>query len=435
MPAFEPEAYSPPLREIKPHLDFYYGRDLDLAPDAFWAKIGKDWTEEIEKFIGTDNKDVQATATRLAPTNSADRLKKLYEFVQSLRNTSFEREKNAQEAKRDKTKDNKNADDVLKHGYGDHSELNQLFAALAQAAGFDAHCAWISGRDQYFFKKEMVDSHQLDAEVVLVKVDGHDQWFDPGTPFTPFGMLRWPRTGVSGLLMQKGKNDFIKTPEPASKDAVTHRVINLKQTDAGFKAEITITYNGYESLENRLEALNADDAHVRQTYEESMKAHLPAGSTVKVTRIDSAKGIEQPFAVTYEATLPDFTSAVGSRRLTPLAILEMSSPNPFQHETRKYPVYFSFPYQEIDEITFELPSGNDVEKMPDNRKVSTPLGSYSTTWSQQGNKLTLIRTLDVPQYYISPASYPILRQLFSQVAGGDRDTVVLRTATASGTHP
>ena len=39
---------------------------------------------------------------------------------------------------------------------------------------------------------------KLDANVVLVKSNGKDLYFDPGAEFTPFGLLTWSRNGSRG---------------------------------------------------------------------------------------------------------------------------------------------------------------------------------------------------------------------------------------------
>jgi hypothetical protein len=36
-----------------------------------------------------------------------------------------------------------------------------------------------------------MDNHKLNANVVLVKLNGQDLYLDPGAAFTPFGMLTW----------------------------------------------------------------------------------------------------------------------------------------------------------------------------------------------------------------------------------------------------
>jgi hypothetical protein len=44
---------------------------------------------------------------------------------------------------------------------------------------------------------------EVDAPVVPVKLNGKYLFFDPGTPFTPMGLLPWQRTGVQCLQLDK----------------------------------------------------------------------------------------------------------------------------------------------------------------------------------------------------------------------------------------
>ena len=45
------------------------------------------------------------------------------------------------------------------------------------------------GPQQLFFSAQMMDRAKLDANVVLVKLNGKDIYCDPGAAFTPFGFL------------------------------------------------------------------------------------------------------------------------------------------------------------------------------------------------------------------------------------------------------
>src|SRR5216683_6237221 len=90
-----------------------------------------------------------------------------------------------------------------------------LFLALVRATSLEAYPCLVSGRSEYFFHKERVDGRELDANVVLVKVNGKEEFFDPGAAFTPFGMLPWTETGVAGLKLDKDGGSWIQTPLPA----------------------------------------------------------------------------------------------------------------------------------------------------------------------------------------------------------------------------
>ena len=62
---------------------------------------------------------------------------------------------------------------------------------------------WVSDRSNYFFVPQIMDGSRLNANVVSVKLDGKEMFFDPGSEFTAFGMLPWVETGVNGLKLDK----------------------------------------------------------------------------------------------------------------------------------------------------------------------------------------------------------------------------------------
>ena len=44
-----------------------------------------------------------------------------------------------------------------------------------------------------------MQSGRLDANLVLIKLNGKNIFCDPGAAFTPFGLLPWTETGIAGL--------------------------------------------------------------------------------------------------------------------------------------------------------------------------------------------------------------------------------------------
>ena len=153
--------------------------------------------------------------------------------MQQLRNLTFVEEKTAQEEKRDKDKWPKNVEEVWKLQYGSSVQLNRLFLALARAAGIEASDVWVPDRSSYFFNPKLTDGSRLDADVILVKVNGQDLYLDPGTPFISFGMLPWSETGVSGYKIDKDGGSWVKTTLPKSSQSLTERKAKFTLTDTG----------------------------------------------------------------------------------------------------------------------------------------------------------------------------------------------------------
>jgi hypothetical protein len=270
-----------------------------------------------------------------------------------------------QEAKRAKMKDVNNAEDVLKHGYGYHRDLNRLYAALVRASGIDANMLRVSQRDEVFFRKDLFDRNQLDAEVVVANADGKQYFLDPGTPMCPFNVLPWKLTGVQAMMPTKDGGTFVITPNLHSDGAVTRRTADLKFDESGFRGTVRVSYALQDALGWRLSEFTADEAQLKTDLEDDMKKALPPGSKVKLTSIENAKDENQPLIVNYEVDLPFIGSTVGTRMLLPLEIFQSNNRNPFIHEQRTFPIYFDYPFQEIDEVNLEMPKGFRVENLPE----------------------------------------------------------------------
>jgi hypothetical protein len=435
IPAFDEEQYAPPEKELKPRLDFFYREEgLPATGDEFWKNVAKKEYGDAESFIGRRGGIASAFNSLVAPNDTAEaKLRKIYAKVQSLRNTTYERDKTAQEEKRDKSKTNKNSEDVLNRGYGDSSDMAGLLVALARAAGFESYMVKVSERDQTFFDKGIINARQLDAYAAYVKADGKDYWLDPGTPFCPFGMLPWRKTGVQGILLNtKDRANFVRTPNPASKDAIIRRVANLKFADGMFKGEIQLDFSGQEALYRRINAKREDEQSVIQDLENDLKSMLPGGSTLKLKKIEGLTDDRERLKVTYDAEVPNPPSQAGSRFLMPTSIFEHEV-SPLRHEKRKYPVYFKYPYQVLDAVGLTLPPEYRIEAVPDKKHEESDYGYFDINWTKKGEQTIVMRRGFALHGILYPLDvYPQLRDFYSKVGNADEENIVLRVAEVAG---
>ncbi|MCU1284301.1 MAG: hypothetical protein JWO13_651 [Acidobacteriales bacterium] len=427
IPAFEEERNAPPEAELKPRVEFFYSLKNVEAADQYWKRIGKERWEYAESFIGHRGGIQQAASQIVSPTDNAEtKLRKLYTRVQQLRNLSYERDKTEQEEKRDKLKDSNNAEDVLKRGYGYHNELNRLFVALARAVGIDAGVVKVGQRDEVFFQKGVLDERQLTGEIVQAKAEGKEWFLDPGVQMCPFGLLPWQNTGVKAIQLAKDGGTFITTPQPQSTGAVLRRQAKLKFDEAGLKGQVLVEFREQLALLRRLSALNEDAEEQKKELEDEVKAWLPGGSTVKLAKIENAKNEDLPLSVQFDVELPSMGSNVGSRILLPISVFQSNSDNAFKHETRVHPVYFKFPFQELDEVFVEIPEGLKVETLPNAEKQQTDFGYFDSVWQQSGNTIVVQRRFAILGLLFRKDFYPALRAFYEKVNTVDQESVVLR---------
>ena len=435
VPAFEEERFAPPEKELKPRLDFFYREEgLPATGEQFWKDVQKKEYGDAESFIGHRGGIATAAQSLVAASDTPEqKLRKLYAKVQSLRNTSYEHEKTEQEQKRDRSKDNKNSEDVLNRGYGDRTDMTRVFVALVRAAGFESYAVKVSERDETFFDKGIINARQLDAYAAYVKADGKEYWLDPGTPFCPFGMLPWRKTGVQGILLNtKDKANFIRTPNPSSKDAIIRRIANLKFADGMFKGEIQLIFSGQEALFRRITAKREDQASVTQDLENDLRRMLPGGSNLKLKKIEGLNDDRERLTVVYDAEVPNPPAQAGSRYLLPTSIFEHEA-SPFRHESRKYPVYYVYPYQVLDAVGLVLPREFKIEAIPDKKHEESDLGYFDINWEKRSDQTIVMRRGFAVHGILYPLdTYPNLRDFYSKVGSGDEENVVLRVNQVAG---
>src|SRR5882724_1860379 len=110
------EEFMLPEDELRGHVEFIYTNE-EHPSDAkqYWDRVAKERTQTQESYVGKRGSIRDLTSKLVAPNDSPDsKLRKLYARAQQVHNLDADRERTAQEAKRDKTKDNNNVDDVLK---------------------------------------------------------------------------------------------------------------------------------------------------------------------------------------------------------------------------------------------------------------------------------------------------------------------------------
>jgi hypothetical protein len=361
------------------------------------------------------------------------KLRKIYARVQQVRNLSFEKDKTEQEEKRENLRDNKSAEDVLRNGYGHRSEINRLFVAMARSVGLDAVSVRVASRDDIFFAKNVLDSGQLDTEVAAVTMDGGEaKYFDPGTPFAPFGLLSWEKTGVAGMrIAKKTGGTFVQTPDMPPTLAVMERKAALRLDPDAVRGTATLTFRGQEALRRRLAGRNEDEAANRKTIEDEVKKWFPDGSTVKVTKLTNLRGTEEPLIAEVDLDLPNLGSVVGSRAIVPLAIFSTAQKNPFAAERRKNPVYFENEFQTEDEVTLQIPEGYAIESLPKNIDERHGAVGFQTWWAQKDNAVTFKRKLYLGTVFIDVPNYRIIRAFFSRLGTADQESLVLKKAVKS----
>jgi hypothetical protein len=434
VPAYVEEEYSLPEDEVRAIVDFIYTDNRETDPASFWKSEGKKMNGTVENFVGRHKEIAQAAAEIAPPSDPPEvRLQKLYAKVQSLRNTDFEVEKTEQEKKREKAKEADNIVDVWKTGAVTGLQLTWLYLGLVRAAGFQAFPVALGHRDSYFFFPQAMNSKLLTDGIVLVKVNGADRFFDPGTAFAPFGMLPWYETAVKGLRLDKDGGTWIDTPLPDSSESRSIRKAVLKlDTHGTLSGTLTFTFTGLQALGMRIGERNEDDAQRKTYLEKFAQSSVPVGTEVELTNKPDWSGSSRELVADFNLKVPGWASGAGRNALLPVGLFSNWEKHMFEHSDRSTMVYFHYPYQTADDVTIELPAGWRVSSVPAAEKRDAGMLACENVVEDKGGSLHLTRRVSVNGIYVDSKNYPVLRAFFQIVKNADEQQIIVQPAAPGG---
>jgi len=374
----------------------------------------------------------QAVAETVSPNDSQDtKLRKLYARCQQIRNLSYENSKTAEEFKRT-LKPIQSVEDIYKNGYGYGAQITWLFLGMARAAGFDAHPVIVSERSEYFFNPHRMNSAELNSNVVLVKLNGKNLFLDPGSAFTPYGLLPWQESGVDGRMLDKDGGSWVQTDMVPSAASKIQRRAELKLSEAGtLQGKVIVSFTGLEALTKRSEQRNEDDTARKTFLEDQLKEYIPAASEVELTNNPDWKNSEAPLVAEYDVKVDGWVAAAGRRAILPVGLFSVAEKHTFEHTDRVQPVYFQFYYSKEDDINIELPAGWQVTTMPKAEDKDAKAAQYTLKIDKDKNAVHISRTLRSDLFMVPRDTYPALRQFFQLVRSCDDEQIVLQPGSSA----
>src|SRR5258708_3124352 len=109
-------------------------------------------------------------------TDPNEKLRRLYDYCQSKIKNVFYSSSGLSADERQKFKTNKSPAETLKKGRGTGTNMDNLFAALATAAGFEAHLARSGNRERIFLDRSFPDPYFLNRGVSFIAVQVGESW-------------------------------------------------------------------------------------------------------------------------------------------------------------------------------------------------------------------------------------------------------------------
>ncbi|PYV15245.1 MAG: hypothetical protein DMG21_15600 [Acidobacteria bacterium] len=437
VPGFKAEDYIPPEESLKGRVEFYYifKEAPKNAKDTkwYWQDLADKRAKDVEQFIGKDKSFTKAVDFVGEDSDSPEvKLRRIYTRVQQIRNLSYEPEKTEKEEKRQKIAENNSASEVVKHGFGWGNEINEVFVGMARAAGFDAAMVYVAPRNARFFNPSLLDWSQLSAEIVVVHLNGKDRYFDPASKFCPYGLIPWEEDTTTGFRLDKDGAAEVKVPPGASSDTVISRkgTVELNE-EGGAKGSFELSFTGQDALERRRANRDRDEAGRRKALEDELKQSSPSGTTVEVGDMTGWDKPDEPLKVRYTVETEGTMQLGVNRLLFPAVPFPGEVKYFFQSASRSLPVYITYPYEELDDLTLALPKSMRVESVPSAKNNQTGFGDYSLSIENHGTSVHILRHFTMQEGLVPAQYYPQLRGFLATVRQADETRLVFRSDSSA----
>jgi uncharacterized protein DUF3857/transglutaminase superfamily protein len=442
MPAVREEARMPPEDQVKTWmLVFYAAGDRRPDPQRYWIDYAKEYYERSKSLI-KPNDDVKKMAATLTVEAKSDdeKLARLFEFCRNKIKNVGNDASGATEEERAKARDNKSPADTLKRGLGFGIDVDLLFAALANASGLDARIVLAPNRGDLFFDKTTPNSYFLDPQNIAVNVDGTWKFFDPGLNYVPFGMLRWQEEGEQALITDPKQPVWVETPMSAPDKSKVTRVAKLKLLDDGtLEGDVRVEYSGHFAMERKEEIDEKSDTEREQDLKDEIKEQMSAAEITAI-KIENVTDHVKPLVCAYHVKVPGYAQRTGKRLFLQPAFFQHGVEPLFATTSRKYEIYFHYPWSEDDRIDIDLPAGYSL----DNADSPAPFGSgqiseYKPSLAITSDDKTLVykRTFFFGgggNLLFPVQSYPQLKAYFDQLHQQDNHTIALRQGAATSSN-
>lgn len=434
MPAFHEEPSMPPEDNVRSWAMVKYYNILSLL--LGYPMLASQVYNGFQPYMKVD-KEIKAKAAEITAgaTTDDEKLAKIFDFVRTnIKNTQDENS-GFTEDQIEKLKENKKPSDTLKRGVGPGIDINLLFAALANAAGLEARVALLPDRGQRLFERDVQIPGALRPSNIAVRSGTSWKFFDPGLQYITPGMLRWQEEGVDALIADE-RPIWTRTPLSPPEKSKEKRTAKLKLDEDGtLEGDVTVEYTGHLAVERK--RLNDEDslAQREENLKEMVKSRLSSAELTDIV-IENATDPVKPFVYRYHVRIPAYAQRTGKRLFFQPGYFHKGVEPMFSAGTRRYPIYFHYPWSEEDEITIELPKGYALDNADRPAPINAGISKHEVRMGVSNDQTTLhySRTFffgqrDVLLFAVD--KYELIKRLFDEVSKADNHMITLKQAGAS----
>jgi hypothetical protein len=234
----------------------------------------------------------------------------------------------------------------------------------------------------------------------------------------PIRVLNW--TGQM-IRTDKTSQEIDLMPQINSKEAVS--VIAKMDATGIVKGSVRDQYFDYKSFVFR----ENHQSMSKDAYLEKLENKYK-GLQIEKYDVANTTDLNKPVSEIFDFTNDNTTERIGDKMYFSPMLFYTSTVNPFKQEVRKFPLDFSFPYQEKYNFTITIPEGYEIESMPQsiNIAIEENIGGFKYMLASAGNQIQVSVVMEINYANIAADYYNALKTFFGQVVDKQKEKIVLK---------
>jgi hypothetical protein len=450
LPPFEAEPHMVPEGDVRGWFVLAFNNKY-----AKWfSKQGERWKqrstyeEEDFRLLISPSKAVREKTVEVlqGATSDADRLARLYNFCQdNITNLDYFDSPELQEARKDLEGDNdekQSPNQTLKRKTGFSHHVNELFASMARAAGYEVRLCLCASRLKTLNIRASNGWLFADDELVAAQVGGSWVLYSPGDYYVPAGMIKSRNEFASYLRCEEDKTEFGQVPvSPPEKSPVARKAHLQIDSEGNLEGDVEVSMGGHAGSSRKQDWAEDQQAEIDERLRAEITERLPGAEVSDITW-ENLKGRTLPLVVRYKVKVPGYAEAAGSKLVFVPNFFEHKTPALFTAETRHHPILFENAWADHDDIEIKLPEGFNLAAPSAPEEVSDAGGIFSVRY-----QLAYKRKSRVLNYHrdfalggngiiaFPVAAYPKIKALTDAIHESDEFSLVLKPIPAAPAKP
>lgn len=312
---------------------------------------------------------------------------------------------------------------VAEKKYGDCKALTNFMLALLKEAGIKSDYALIYAGDDNDRMYEDFPSAQFNHVILCVPMQKDSIWLECTSQDVAAGYMGSFTGNRYALLVNEKGGHLVRTPAYAAQDNRQLRIIDaILLPDATLMIKTRTQYTG----------LQQDDIHsmISSLSKDKVKEYLHDNfnlSTYDINNFDYKvqKQLVPAIQEALDITVYNYATITGKRLFITPNILTRSGSRPQANDKRKYDVYLSMPYIDIDSVTIAIPAGYKTESVPKDVTLHSTFGNYTASTRVLNDKIIYYRKIELESGLYPAGVYNELVNFYQSVYQADRTRIVL----------